>query len=465
MQRERQMQRETRRRTLARVTTMFAATALVLAACGGQEATEDTAAPAETATEETPDDGEAAAEAPAEDPGEDAEDIRPACDVTQGVTDDTIHITMLNDLSGPTAALGAPDIGEAFRAHFDALNADGGIDGRTVEVEILDHGYSPVDAAQRYEEVRTDTAMVASVFGSPPLEAIAQDLVDDCLVSFQSGSSGQLAQAYETIFAPTTTYGHEILNILGWVIEEQEQTDASFALAYQSDALGEAIRRAAEFGAEHYGFEYVAEASHGPQDSDLTAQLQTLLAEDPDYVVYGGLPSQLAFLSAGALAAGSDVQFISATPGFVPAVLGTPAADAVQANVFISSPYSEWEGDAPGRVQMREEIETHAPDVAPGQGPVIGYSSAQVVAEVLRIASANDDLSLHGILQASQQVSGFDANGLFPELTYGQYPDAPRVPSHASRIWQPEAGPAQGMVPLTDYFESEASQLFTEPVL
>jgi ABC-type branched-subunit amino acid transport system substrate-binding protein len=450
------------------MTAGFAVAALLLAACGGDEDGEEVAEP-EGAAVEAPDDaeeGEAPAEAGEEDAAEEpGEDIRAECDVVQGVTDDTIHITMLNDLSGPTAALGAPEISAAFKAHFDAINADGGIDGRMIEVEILDHGYSPVDAAQRYEEVRTDTAMVASVFGSPPLEAIAQDLVDDCLVSFQSGSSGQLAQAYETIFAPTTTYGHEILNILGWVIEEQGQTDASFALAYQSDALGEAIRRAAEFGAEHYGFEYVAEASHGPQDSDLTAQLQTLLAAEPDYVVYGGLPSQLAFLSAGALAAGSDVQFISATPGFVPAVLATPAADAVQQNVFISGPYSEWEGDEPGRVQMREEIEAHAPDVNPGQGPVIGYSSAQVVAEVLRIASANDDLSLHGIWQASQQVSGFDANGLLPELTYGQYPEAPRVPSHASRIWQPEAGPAQGMVPLTDYFESEASQLFTEPVL
>ncbi len=465
------MQRRMRPRTITRVTAVFAAMALVLAACGGDDPEEEPA-PESAEEDEAPDDDaeedDAAEEAPedeADGSDEPAEDIRAECDVTQGVTDDTISITMLNDLSGPTAALGAPDIGEAFRAHFDAINADGGIDGRMVEVEVLDHAYSPVDAAQRYEEVRTETAMIASVFGSPPLQAIAQDLVDDCLVSFQSGSSGQLAQDYDTIFAPTTTYGHEILNIIGWVIEERGETDATFALAYQSDALGEAVRQAAAFGAEHYGFEYVAEASHGPQDSDLTAQLQTLLAEDPDYIVYGGLPNQLAFLSAGAMAAESDVQFISATPGFVPAVLGSPAADAVQANVFISGPYSEWEGDEPGRVQMREEIETHAPDVAPGQGPIIGYSSALVVAEALRIASANDDLSLHGILEASQQVSGFDANGLLPELTYGQYPDAPRVPSHASRIWQPEAGPAAGMVPLTDYFESEASQLFTEPVL
>jgi hypothetical protein len=141
--------------------------------------------------------------------------------------------------------------------------------------------------------------MLASVFGSPPLQAIAQDLVDDCLLSFQSGSSGQLAQAYDTIYSPTTPYGHEILNIIGWVIEEQGEEDATFAFSYQSDALGEAIRQAAQFGADHYGFEFAAEATHGPQDSDLSAQLQQLLAAEPDYIVYGGLPSQLAFLSAG----------------------------------------------------------------------------------------------------------------------------------------------------------------------
>jgi ABC-type branched-subunit amino acid transport system substrate-binding protein len=460
MRKERQLGRSRDRSVRRGATALVAVFALVLAACGGDDP-DDGAATDDDAVAAADEDGDGA-----DDVGDDAgEDVPPECDVTQGVTDDTIHLTMLNDLSGPTAALGAPAIGEAFRAHFDAINAAGGIDGREVEVEILDHGYSPVEAAQRYEEVRTDTAMVASVFGSPPLQAIAQDLVDDCLLSFQSGSSGQLAQAYDTIYSPTTPYGHEILNIIGWVIEEQGEEDATFAFAYQSDALGEAIRQAAEFGAEFYGFEFAAETTHGPQDSDLSAQLQTLLAADPDYIVYGGLPSQLAFLSAGALAAGSDVQFISATPGFVPAVLATPAADAVQANVFISGPYTEWEGDEPGRVTMREEIETHAPDVAPGQGPVIGYSTAMVVAEVLRIASASGDLSLWGLRQAAAQVADYDADGLLPALTYGQYEDAPRIGSHASRIWQPEAGPAQGMVPLTELFESEASQAYTEPVL
>ncbi len=446
------MHTTTTRRGLRGAVALSAALALALSACAG-----DGDEPADAAAAE----GGDAAEA---DGDEVAADLPATCDATQGVTDDTIHITMLNDLSGPTAALGAPDIGAAFTAHFDAVNEAGGIDGRTVEVEVLDHGYSPVDAAQRYEQVRTDTAMVASVFGSPPLEAIAADLEADCLLSFQSGSNGQLAQRYDTIYAPTTTYGHEILNIIGWVLEEQEE-DATFALAYQSDSLGEAIRHAAEFGAEHYGFEFVAEATHGPGDQDMTAQLQTLLAEDPDYVVYGGLPNQLAALSAGALAAESDVQFISATPGFVPAVLGTPAADAVQQNVFISSPYPEWEGDDEGRAAMREEVETHAPDVAPAQGPIIGYATARVVGEVLELASAEGDLSLAGLRAAAMQLSGFDADGLLPEMTYGQYDDAPRVPSHASRIWQPEEGPAQGMVPLAEEFESEASQLYTEPTL
>ncbi len=440
-----------RRRRKAPMIAAAAAVSLVVAACGDGDGEGADAAAAGDEEGDVTEVEEVASDLPEE------------CEVTQGVTDDTISLTMLNDLSGPTAALGAPDIGEAFRAHFDAINAEGGIDGREVEVEILDHGYSPVDAAQRYEEVRTETAMVASVFGSPPLEAIAQDLVADCLLSFQSGSSGQLAQEYETIFAPTTPYGHEILNIIGWVIEELEEEDATFAFAYQSDALGEEVRQAAEFGAEYYEFEFAETTTHGPGDQDLSGQLQNLLAADPDYIVYGGLPEQLAFLSAGAIAAESDVEFISATPGFVPAVLGSPAADAVQQNVYISSPLSEWEGDEDARATMREEIETHAPDTAPGQGPVIGYSNARVVAEVLRIASEAGDLSLAGLRAAAIELDGFDADGLLPEMSYGQFEDAPRVPSHASRIWQPEEGPAQGMVPLTDQFVSSASSEYTEP--
>lgn len=434
------------------MTAWLAVVALVLLACG------------DDAVEDEPDGAEGSE---AEEPGEDAvaEDWPASCETTQGVDDDTIHLTMMNDLTGPTAALGAADVGEAFEAYFEAVNDEGGIDGRMVEIENIDTAYSPVEAAQGYEEVRTETAMVASVFGSPPMDGIGQDLAEDCLLSFQNGSNGQLAQNYETVFAPTTTYGHEILNAIEWALEEGDGEDATWALAYQGDSLGEAVKTAAEFGAEFYGFEFEAEASHAPGDEDLSAQLNTLLEVEPDYIVYGGLPAQAASLSAGALAAGSQVQFLSATPGHAPAVLQTPAADAIEQNLLISHPYPEWEGDSDAHERMREVIETYTDDVVPGHVTVISYTAAMLVHEVLEAASEADDLSLGGLRRAAMEVDGFDADGLLPPLTYGEREDEPRIGSRASRMHRVDPETGWGLTPISEMVESDAVDEFVEPEL
>ena len=115
-----------------------------------------------------------------------------ACEVEQGVTDDEITIGVLTDLSGPVSAGGGIDIGEAFKAHMEALNAEGGIGGRQVNVVIEDMKYDPVATAQAYESIRADVAMMPVILSSAGIEAVAQDMLDDCIITLEGGPNGQL---------------------------------------------------------------------------------------------------------------------------------------------------------------------------------------------------------------------------------------------------------------------------------
>lgn len=391
-------------------------------------------------------------------------DLPPTCDQTQGVDEDTIRLSVFTDLSGPIAEVGGIDHASAFEAHFETVNENGGIDGRTVEVNVHDTRYDPVEAATQYEEARLDAAMVPIVLGSAMVDAIGEDMSEDCLLTFQGNPNGWLAQRYESVFAPSTTNGHEIANAIGWVIEEQGEEDATFALARQGDAFGENAAQAARFAADYYDFEFETVVDFGPQDTEMTAQVEELVAADPDYVVHGGLPTQLGGLSAGVAAAGADMTFLTQTGGPPGPLMQTPAGEALEANTLLATSYGQWVDDTPGIQQMLDVLDERT-DVTPGTGPITGYAVALLTEETLRIASANDDLSLGGLYNAALSIEGFDTEGVVPELNFGEVAEEPRVPSRSIRMVQPSAEAEGGHEPMTDYFTTGVADEYVEPEL
>ena len=57
------------------------------------------------------------------------------------VTDDSIKIGHTNPYSGPASVYSV--IGKTIVAYFKGVNADGGINGRTIDLISLDDSYSP----------------------------------------------------------------------------------------------------------------------------------------------------------------------------------------------------------------------------------------------------------------------------------------------------------------------------------
>lgn len=386
-----------------------------------------------------------------------------SCESEQGVTDDTINIGVLTDLSGPVSAGGGIDIGQAFKAHFDAINAGGGIDGRKIEVDIEDMKYDPVVTAQAYENLRADVAMMPIILSSSGIDAVGQDMAEDCLLTFQGGSNGVIAQKYATAFSPITSVGHDVTNAISWALEQN--SEATFAIALQADATGAQTADAVEFAKEELGITVKGTVSFASSDTDLTAQVQSLKEMDPTYVIFGGgVPNQLATLTSGLKAAGSSTKFLVSTSGWAPNVLSTPAAAAIEENVTVMTGYGAWASEDPGIVKMRKELEEHSErELKPGTPPLLGYQAALAAEEALRIASENGDLTLGGIYRATMQIEDLDTEGVSPSLTYGRE-NEPRIPSTASRPYETDAEVAGGLVPLTtDYLDSDLSKNYIEP--
>lgn len=89
-----------------------------------------------------------------------------------GVTDTSIKIGNIMPYSGPASAYG--QIGETMGKCFDMINAQGGINGRTVQWISVDDGYQPprtVEQARRLVE-QERVAYIATPLGTPPNSAI-----------------------------------------------------------------------------------------------------------------------------------------------------------------------------------------------------------------------------------------------------------------------------------------------------
>jgi branched-chain amino acid transport system substrate-binding protein len=89
-----------------------------------------------------------------------------------GATDKEIKIGNINPYSGPASAYGT--IGKSIAAYFKKVNAEGGVNGRTINFISYDDGYSPpktVEMARKLVE-QDEVLLLFQPLGTPPNSAI-----------------------------------------------------------------------------------------------------------------------------------------------------------------------------------------------------------------------------------------------------------------------------------------------------
>ncbi|GAA5020204.1 hypothetical protein GCM10025734_74220 [Kitasatospora paranensis] len=105
-----------------------------------------------------------------------------------GVTDSTITLGELTDLSGPGAALGKSSL-QAQQLYLDKVNAAGGICGRRLKLLTRDHGYDVQKAVGAYAEIQPQIAAMAQLLGSGQTTALLDTIEKDKLLTFVGGNS------------------------------------------------------------------------------------------------------------------------------------------------------------------------------------------------------------------------------------------------------------------------------------
>jgi len=374
-----------------------------------------------------------------------------------GVSDSAITIGVLTDLSGPFAAGAAVQVTE-FQAYWDKVNADGGICDRDVEMEVQDHAYDPQKAVSLYRSMSSDIVALQQVLGGPTSAAVLPLAQQD---SVYVGGVGWASSAleYENNQLPGASYSIQGANAVDYLVDELGLSEGDsvgvvyFVGDYGSDALA-----GAQHAADERGLTIVPQEIT-PAVTDLSAQASALVQEDVQAVVLGAAPAQLASLAGVLSSQGADVPIVGMNPTFNPALLNTPAADALLANTYSITSVAPYASDAPG-VQEANAMYTEAdPEGAIGWEVPLAYGQAELLKAALEDACDAGDLTPEGVVAAVGDASDVDTDGVFPDgLDYTKVGESPTRTVFVSKVSDTAEA---GLEVLEDAYEGPSAKSYT----
>ncbi|MGK5533865.1 ABC transporter substrate-binding protein [Streptomyces sp. URMC 129] len=324
-----------------------------------------------------------------------------------GVTDDTITLGALTDMTGPYATLGT-SVTQAQQLWVKQTNEAGGICDRRIRLEVRDHAYDAEQAVSAYTELTPRVLAYPQFVGSPYVAAVKDriDAQDHLLVLPQGWSASLLGSPYIQMVG--TTYDIETINMIAYLTDQHglSEGDTIGHIFFEGD-YGENALEGSRYAAERLGLDIV-EQRVTPADQDMTAQVTALAREDVDAIVLSAGPRQAASVVGVSAASGLDIPIIGNGPSFAPQLLETDAAPALQTSYHVAStvlPMGADEGSIP---ELAEAYAAEYPDATLDNGVVTGYRTISAVGSAIEAACESGDLTRQGVADAMATMTAED---------------------------------------------------------
>jgi ABC-type branched-subunit amino acid transport system substrate-binding protein len=332
-----------------------------------------------------------------------------------GVTADTITLGVMTDLTGPFKDF-STNLVAGHQMWVDEANAKGGICKRQIKLNTLDHGYKADTATVQFPDLEPKVAGFMQLLGSPVIAALKTDINDKKVTTLAiSWSSLLLDQPYVTIVG--TTYDLEMLNALNYLLDK--------GLLKQGDTIGH-IYIDGEYGGNGLlGSKYFA-AQHGMKidegkvtatDTDMKSIVTKFKGDKVKAIALTTSPAQTASAASNNAALGLKVPMVGNSPVFAPALLGTPAAPALQ-GLYVAASAVPFTSDVAKAKQIATAFIKAHPELKPSFTVQLGYAFGEIWGQILTAACKAKDLSRAGIHDALKGSSNITTDKLIANLDY-----------------------------------------------
>jgi ABC-type branched-subunit amino acid transport system substrate-binding protein len=341
-------------------------------------------------------------------------------DIGVDVENQVISIGVLNDESGPAAAIGIPfALGKRILA--DQINAGGsGLlpEGWTVELVERDHGYDPSNSVSRFNEIKDDVLFFFHSFGTPNTLPLVPDLERDGIVAFPASLSSAMA---ENEFTPPigSPYMVEAEQAVDWAVEDADGAEnVRLAIIYQQDDYGEDGLHGAREAADHHGIDLPSsnEIEVAPGETEFTAPLSRLQDADANYVILTTLPTATIPVLQTADTLGYTPIWLGNTPAWVDLMFDLIPQDVYEDTFRWVTGLPLWGEESPGMEMFLDAYEEFGrAEGDPDFYILVSYLQGLLAIEAVNIALEAGDVTRAGYLEAVTSIEGFDADGIFAE--------------------------------------------------
>lgn len=337
-----------------------------------------------------------------------------------GASDTAIKIGNINPYSGPASAYGT--IGKTIDAYFSKLNAEGGINGRQIELISYDDGYSPPKTVEQARKlVESDEVLfIFQSLGTPTNTAIHKYMnvkkVPQLFVATGATKWGD-PDNFPWTMGWQPNYQSEGRIYASYILENEP--DAKIGVLYQNDDYGKDLLQGLKDGLGDKASMIVAEVPYETSDPTVDSQIINLKASGADVLVTIATPKFAAQAIRKVAESGWKplhiVNNVSQSVGGVLKPAGFENAKGILSTAYTKDPTDPQWADDPAYKEWAAFMDEHYPEGDKSSSfTVYGYAAAQTLQKVLE--QAGDDLSRENIMKQAANLNDFELGMLLPGI-------------------------------------------------
>lgn len=368
-----------------------------------------------------------------------------ACSGGGGASDGdaAIKIGAIHDLTGPTADVGTP-YAEGLKAYVEWRNANGGINGRPIELISADYSYKVDVAEQLYTQYVQEGVVAFQGWGTGDTEALRSKIAADKIPFMSASYSANLLDlnAAPYNFLIGTSYSDQAIIAIRWAIDDWKAGGNSgmpkVALIHHDSPFGQSPVPDAQAFAAANGVEF----THLPMPggaTDYVAELAQMQQFGANYVIVHTVSSPAAVLIKDAQSQGmkDDFKFINlnwcADEIFIN--LAGDAAEGVVGTIPFTPPSSH----VNGHDDADKWLQDHGSSLAEkGLHYTQGWWTMAVMSEgIKRVLDEGKEVNGENLKAALEGIQNFDTGGVTSPISFSS---SSHKGNKALRLYQVQGG-------------------------
>jgi branched-chain amino acid transport system substrate-binding protein len=338
----------------------------------------------------------------------------------QGVSDTTIKVGQVSDLSGPTANWGVATT-NATRMRFDEINAAGGIHGRKLELIVEDGQYQvplSVKAANKLLNLDKVFVMLGNV-GTPMNNAMLPRQLRMGVANLfpVTGAASMYEPLHPLKFAYYVSYRDQGRGGIAFLA--RHLGIRKICLQTQATDYGHAVKTGFEMAVEELGLEAVYVGQHKVSETDFVGAVTRLKNSGCELLFMGTITTDTIALYTAARNAGWDKPIMGNMIMLHPLIAGAAdggmeglysAGPLVMADLEEDSEAGQWRRDWHARYKARfnEEVSVQAQ---------VAYVTADLM--IRAMDAAGRELTTEKMLAELEKIRNYEDPFGGPTLSFG----------------------------------------------